>query len=214
MTITFLSRLLQARGARLRHADRAVLVPRPALDALRLDVAVLEVADPRVHGVRGVHVDRVEVRHEPEAHRAGLRREGLRRLARLERRVALVVRQRAPVRVVEEDAPRRDPRGEGVEDLRLAGAPRDGEADPRIHSRRSRSRAARPCAAHSQSNTSPGRWPCLVAPGSVAYCSTWRIIEKIIDKERPEALLPTMGGRTALTPLSTWRARACWRSTA
>jgi carbamoyl-phosphate synthase large subunit len=27
---------------------------------------------------------------------------------------------------------------------------------------------------------------------------TWRIIEKIIDKERPEALLPTMGGQTAL----------------
>ena len=30
---------------------------------------------------------------------------------------------------MEEDAPRLDPRGEGVEDLRLARAPRDGEAD-------------------------------------------------------------------------------------
>jgi carbamoyl-phosphate synthase large subunit len=27
---------------------------------------------------------------------------------------------------------------------------------------------------------------------------TWRIVEKIIDKERPDALLPTMGGQTAL----------------
>jgi carbamoyl-phosphate synthase large subunit len=27
---------------------------------------------------------------------------------------------------------------------------------------------------------------------------TWRVIEKIIDKERPDALLPTMGGQTAL----------------
>src|SRR5258706_1190214 len=27
---------------------------------------------------------------------------------------------------------------------------------------------------------------------------TWRIVEKIIDKERPDALVPTMGGQTAL----------------
>src|SRR5437879_4223907 len=27
---------------------------------------------------------------------------------------------------------------------------------------------------------------------------TWRIVEKIIEKERPDALLPTMGGQTAL----------------
>src|ERR1700712_5767612 len=27
---------------------------------------------------------------------------------------------------------------------------------------------------------------------------TWQMVERIIDKERPEALLPTMGGQTAL----------------
>src|SRR6516165_2226961 len=27
---------------------------------------------------------------------------------------------------------------------------------------------------------------------------TWQVIEKIIDKERPDAILPTMGGQTAL----------------
>jgi len=27
---------------------------------------------------------------------------------------------------------------------------------------------------------------------------TWRMVEKIIEKERPDALLPTMGGQTAL----------------
>ena len=27
---------------------------------------------------------------------------------------------------------------------------------------------------------------------------TWQVVEKIIDKERPDALLPTLGGQTAL----------------
>jgi carbamoyl-phosphate synthase large subunit len=27
---------------------------------------------------------------------------------------------------------------------------------------------------------------------------TWQVVEKIIDKERPDVLLPTMGGQTAL----------------
>ncbi|MFX8868068.1 hypothetical protein ABTM84_18975, partial [Acinetobacter baumannii] len=27
---------------------------------------------------------------------------------------------------------------------------------------------------------------------------TWQMVEKIIEKERPDALLPTMGGQTAL----------------
>ena len=27
---------------------------------------------------------------------------------------------------------------------------------------------------------------------------TWKVVEKIIEKERPDALLPTMGGQTAL----------------
>jgi carbamoyl-phosphate synthase large subunit len=27
---------------------------------------------------------------------------------------------------------------------------------------------------------------------------TWQVVEKIIDKERPDAILPTMGGQTAL----------------
>ena len=28
---------------------------------------------------------------------------------------------------------------------------------------------------------------------------TWQMVERIIDKERPDALLPTMGGQTALS---------------
>jgi carbamoyl-phosphate synthase large subunit len=27
---------------------------------------------------------------------------------------------------------------------------------------------------------------------------TWEIVEKIIERERPDAILPTMGGQTAL----------------
>ena len=27
---------------------------------------------------------------------------------------------------------------------------------------------------------------------------TWQVVERIIDKERPDAILPTMGGQTAL----------------
>ena len=43
---------------------------------------------------------------------------------------------------------------------------------------------------------------------------TWQMVEKIIAIERPDALLPTMGGQTALTARSTWRGTACWRNTA
>ncbi|MBB5192659.1 carbamoyl-phosphate synthase large subunit [Silvimonas terrae] len=35
---------------------------------------------------------------------------------------------------------------------------------------------------------------------------TWQVVEKIIDKERPDAILPTMGGQTALNcALDLWR---------
>jgi carbamoyl-phosphate synthase large subunit len=27
---------------------------------------------------------------------------------------------------------------------------------------------------------------------------TWEVVEKIIEKEKPDAILPTMGGQTAL----------------
>jgi len=43
---------------------------------------------------------------------------------------------------------------------------------------------------------------------------TWRMVERIIDKERPDALLPTMGGRRRSTAPSTSRSTACWTSTA
>jgi len=42
----------------------------------------------------------------------------------------------------------------------------------------------------------------------------WRTVARIIEKERPDALLPTMGGQTALTARSTSCARACSRSSA
>ncbi len=38
---------------------------------------------------------------------------------------------------------------------------------------------------------------------------TWQMVEKIIEIERPDALLPTMGGRPRSTARSTSRARAC-----
>ena len=35
---------------------------------------------------------------------------------------------------------------------------------------------------------------------------TWQVVERIIDKERPDAILPTMGGQTALNcALDLWR---------
>ena len=43
---------------------------------------------------------------------------------------------------------------------------------------------------------------------------TPEMVEKIIDKERPDALLPTMGGQTALNTRARARRWACWRSTA
>jgi len=39
---------------------------------------------------------------------------------------------------------------------------------------------------------------------------TWQVVERIIDKEKPDAILPTMGGQTALNcalDLASWRAR-------
>jgi carbamoylphosphate synthase large subunit len=38
---------------------------------------------------------------------------------------------------------------------------------------------------------------------------TWQMVATIIEKERPDALLPTMGGQTRSTARSTSRARAC-----
>src|SRR4028118_423305 len=35
---------------------------------------------------------------------------------------------------------------------------------------------------------------------------TPEIVEKVIEKERPDALLPTMGGQTALTVAGAWAA--------
>ena len=40
---------------------------------------------------------------------------------------------------------------------------------------------------------------------------TWQVLERIIEKERPSAILPTMGGQTALNCALT--ATACWTST-
>jgi carbamoyl-phosphate synthase large subunit len=42
----------------------------------------------------------------------------------------------------------------------------------------------------------------------------WTVIEKIIAKERPDALLPTMGGQTALNCALDLARTACWRNTA
>jgi hypothetical protein len=40
---------------------------------------------------------------------------------------------------------------------------------------------------------------------------TWQVVEKIIEKERPDALLPTMGGQTALNCALDLAATACWK---
>jgi carbamoyl-phosphate synthase large subunit len=42
---------------------------------------------------------------------------------------------------------------------------------------------------------------------------TWKVVERIIDKERPDAILPTMGGQTALNCALDLHATACWTST-
>ena len=39
-------------------------------------------------------------------------------------------------------------------------------------------------------------------------------VAKIIEKERPDALLPTMGGQTALNTALACNARACWKNSA
>jgi carbamoyl-phosphate synthase large subunit len=39
-------------------------------------------------------------------------------------------------------------------------------------------------------------------------------VERIIEKERPDALLPTMGGQTALNVALELFDAGCWRSTA
>ena len=41
----------------------------------------------------------------------------------------------------------------------------------------------------------------------------WQTLEKIIDKERPDAILPTMGGQTALNTALSWPRTASWKST-
>jgi len=42
----------------------------------------------------------------------------------------------------------------------------------------------------------------------------WRTIERIIEKERPSALLPTMGGQDRVEyGARTWCAKACSRNT-
>ncbi len=38
------------------------------------------------------------------------------------------------------------------------------------------------------------------------------VLERIIAKERPDALLPTMGGQTGLNRAWTWLAPACWNA--
>lgn len=42
----------------------------------------------------------------------------------------------------------------------------------------------------------------------------WPTLERIIKKERPDALLPTMGGRRRSIPPWIWCARGCWRGMA
>ena len=42
----------------------------------------------------------------------------------------------------------------------------------------------------------------------------WKTVEKIIAKEKPDALLPTMGGQTRSTARSTSPTTACSRNTA
>src|SRR5438445_10088450 len=41
---------------------------------------------------------------------------------------------------------------------------------------------------------------------------TWQVVARIIEKERPDALLPTMGGQTALNCARPSPARASWHN--
>ena len=49
-------------------------------------------------------------------------------------------------------------------------------------------------------NSNPATIMTDPATADVTYIEpiTWKVVEKIIEKERPNALLPTMGGQTAL----------------
>ncbi|MFO6427677.1 hypothetical protein ACLBOM_30660 [Escherichia coli] len=42
----------------------------------------------------------------------------------------------------------------------------------------------------------------------------WEVVRKIIEKERPDAVLPTMGGQTALNCALELERQACWKSSA
>ena len=57
-------------------------------------------------------------------------------------------------------------------------------------------------------NSNPATIMTDPATADVTYIEpiTWQTVEKIIDKERPDAILPTMGGQTALNcALDLWR---------
>ena len=43
---------------------------------------------------------------------------------------------------------------------------------------------------------------------------TWQVLERIIEKERPDAILPTMGARRRSTARWTCTIRACSTNTA
>src|SRR5437762_7052265 len=49
-------------------------------------------------------------------------------------------------------------------------------------------------------NSNPATIMTDPATADVTYIEpiTWQVVEKIIEKERPDAILPTMGGQTAL----------------
>ena len=49
-------------------------------------------------------------------------------------------------------------------------------------------------------NSNPATIMTDPATADVTYIEpiSWKVVEKIIEKERPDALLPTMGGQTAL----------------
>ena len=65
-------------------------------------------------------------------------------------------------------------------------------------------------------NSNPATIMTDPATADVTYIEpiTWQTVEKIIAKERPDAILPTMGGQTALNcARSTCGASACSTST-
>jgi carbamoyl-phosphate synthase large subunit len=41
---------------------------------------------------------------------------------------------------------------------------------------------------------------------------TWEVVAKIIEKERPDALLPTLGGRRLSTWRWIWTSTVCWKN--